>query len=68
MIPRFEHIWHKGFGYAVDGNEITVHLDREMTLVMEKIVEAMLPQGFGRGFGSLDAAVFRIEPPTHCQP
>jgi hypothetical protein len=23
MIPRFEHIWHKGFGYTVDGNEIT---------------------------------------------
>ena len=32
MIPRFEHIWHKGLGYAVDRNQITVQLDREMTL------------------------------------
>lgn len=29
-----------------------------------KVVEAILPEGFGRGFGSVDAALLRLEPVT----
>ena len=53
------------------GQKVTVHRGLEIDFVGEadslasnrfKVVEAILPAGYGRGFGRLDAAVLRIEP------
>jgi hypothetical protein len=60
-----------GIPMTQSGQTVTVHGGLEIDFVGEadnlatnrfKIVEAMLPNGYGRGFGHLDAAVLRIEP------
>ncbi|WP_109106245.1 S8 family serine peptidase [Azospirillum sp. TSO35-2] len=60
-----------GVPMTVQGNRLTVHGGLEIDFEGESgklnrnrfnVVEVILPEGYGRGFGSLDAAVLRIEP------
>jgi serine protease len=56
---------------TANGNRLTVPAGLEVDFAGEaatleqkrfKVVEAILPDGFGRGFGNVDAALLRIEP------
>ncbi|ABQ38296.1 MULTISPECIES: S8 family serine peptidase [Bradyrhizobium] len=58
---------------TANGNRLSIPAGLEVDFAGEaatldqrrfKVVEAILPDGFGRGFGSVDAALLRLEPIT----
>jgi hypothetical protein len=60
-----------GIPMTQSGRTVTIHERLEIDFVGEadslqtnrfKVVEATLPDGYGRGFGRVDAAVLRLEP------